>query len=262
MNKFYNRVGQNLNRKELEVVSIERDASGEITSLVVDENRCDSDIQQEGTALEANVVNTIIRNMILEELSITDLERVTDDKNALSYESSITENIVLPLYGEKGSKISWEVTSGTGLSIEGEVGVVTRADTDQVVTLTATIAFRDCIQTKEFNIKILKLPKYTPESYETSWVRTEEGLCSSNFIVSSTTESPIFCDAGDTGYSVDFSFTKNGTRVVIARLTESTAFNNINGEGSIIINCSIKVYSDSSKTVLLGEIPCIINYKY
>ena len=28
MNKFYNRVGQNLNRKELEVVSIERDTSG------------------------------------------------------------------------------------------------------------------------------------------------------------------------------------------------------------------------------------------
>lgn len=260
MNKFYNRVGQNLNRKELEVVSIERDASGEITSLVVDENRCDSDIQQEGTALEANVVNTIIRNMILEELSITDLERVTDDKNALSYESSITENIVLPLYGEKGSKISWEVTSGTGLSIEGELGVVTRTDTDQVVTLAATVSFREQEIVKEFTFTILALPSYqVVGTTEDEWSNAAGVFNGLTFTIVSTTDSTIYCEAV-LNNSIDVTFRGNGTKNIKVDLKEKNSL--ISGTGSRIINGIINVYSSASKTHLLGQVTYKINYMY
>ena len=180
----------------------------------------------------------------------------------LSYESSITENIVLPLYGEKGSKISWEVTSGTGLSIEGEVGVVTRADTDQVVTLTATISFRDCIQTKEFSLTIKKTPKYTPDSYTTNWNHEAGYYNSGSILINSLNGENIYCAVGKQSTAVNISFLKNNSQNIVVALIEKQNFNTIEGSGTVHITFSINVYSDSSRTVLLGEIPCTINYKY
>lgn len=62
--KFEDRVGTNLNKKILEVESVERDQAGEITLLEVKEFRNDGEgLIQEGTPLNAEKMNDIVSAM-------------------------------------------------------------------------------------------------------------------------------------------------------------------------------------------------------
>ena len=262
MNKFINREGLNLNRKELVVVSIERDTSGEIISLVVDEARCDNDIIKEGTKLEAMELNTIVRNMILEELNITDLERVTYDKDALSIPLEASSNFDLISVGEKGTHITWEKVDGTGIDIIGNVATVERTEIDQTSTLKATLDFGSVTETKEFEIKVPSLQLFTPESFQTTWTRTAGSTKLSTFYVESSNSLPLSLEAVDVsnGLLIDLFF-NNSTSVMVG-IRETEAHNIIVGTGSMLLTCKINVYGDSNKQNLLGTIPCTITYKY
>ncbi len=264
MNKFYNRVGQNLNRKELEVVSIERDESGEITSLIVDESRFDNEITVEGTVFEANTVNEIIRNMILEELNITDSKRVTSDKNALILPDEAYSDFVLTSKGEKGTLILWEKLSGTGITIvENEnIAKVTRTSSDQTATLKATLSFGSEKTTKEFIVKIPYLQTFTPKSYQTTWTRTVGTTKVSTFNVNSSNSNPIYLEATEVSNGLRVDLFLSGTANAMVGICETEAHYSIGGTGSVILTCNIKVYGDSNKQNLLGVIPCSITYYY
>lgn len=65
MESFVNRQATNINRKRLNVVDVEHDSSGNVTSLVVDEVRADSDTCTEtGTRLDKESIESAIENLI------------------------------------------------------------------------------------------------------------------------------------------------------------------------------------------------------
>ena len=65
MESFVNRQATNINRKRLNVVDVEHDSSGNVTSLVVDEVRADSDTCTEtGTRLDKESIESAILNLI------------------------------------------------------------------------------------------------------------------------------------------------------------------------------------------------------
>lgn len=87
----------------------------------------------------------------------TDADLAQLDKDALELKTSYTENFTLPATGANGSTITWAVTEGTAITIEGTTAKVTRGDADATVKLTATIKLNDATLTKEFTITVPKM---------------------------------------------------------------------------------------------------------
>ena len=156
MIKFTDRKGTSINDKILEVKNVERNESGEIIRLEVKEIRNDKvGIIEEGTALNAAQLNEIV-DLIYKNAIMQDKERVNNDLNELSVDSKVNTNFKLKTRGEHGSTISWEVISGTGITISGDNAIVTRELYDQNVTIKATITFNNISQDKTFEVTVSK----------------------------------------------------------------------------------------------------------
>ena len=82
MSEFVNRIGLNLNIKDLEVLESQYDEEGRISLLKVREvDSEDQVIINEGTSLDATTLNTIIREMIVDEFNLLLNNYVTLEKN-------------------------------------------------------------------------------------------------------------------------------------------------------------------------------------
>lgn len=82
MSEFINRIGLNLNIKDLDVLESQYDEEGRLSSLKVREvDSEDQVIINEGTSLDAITLNTIIREMIVEEFNLLFNNYVTLEKN-------------------------------------------------------------------------------------------------------------------------------------------------------------------------------------
>lgn len=85
----------------------------------------------------------------------TDAQKVAADKAALQLEETYTENFTLPMSGANGSTISWAVTEGTAITVDGAAATVIRGAEDATVTLTATITCGEESDTKAFTVTVL-----------------------------------------------------------------------------------------------------------
>lgn len=98
----------------------------------------------------------------------TDADLVQLDKDALELKTSYTENFTLPATGANGSTITWAVTEGTAITIEGTTAKVTRGEADATVKLTATIKLNEETLTKEFTITVPKMSDGSEPTLATS----------------------------------------------------------------------------------------------
>lgn len=85
----------------------------------------------------------------------TDAQKVAADKAALQLEETYTENFTLPTAGVNGSAITWAVTEGTAITVDGAAATVIRGAEDATVTLTATITCGEESDTKAFTVTVL-----------------------------------------------------------------------------------------------------------
>lgn len=85
----------------------------------------------------------------------TDAQKVAADKAALQLEETYTENFTLPTAGVNGSAITWAVTEGTAITVDGAAATVIRGEDDATVTLTATITCGEESDTKAFTVTVL-----------------------------------------------------------------------------------------------------------
>lgn len=159
MNEFIDRNTQYPNRKILNIKNIEYDNNGEISKLLVDAERSEGEVYQEGTALKSENLNTIIRNIANECISIyhmSEAEKVAFDKSNLNISTQVQSNFSLPQTGKAGTIIVWNVISGTGITISGNTAIVTKGLVIQNACLRATISCGNANDTKDFNITILE----------------------------------------------------------------------------------------------------------
>lgn len=94
----------------------------------------------------------------------TDAQKVAADKAALQLEETYTENFTLPTAGVNGSAISWAVTEGTAITVDGAAATVIRGAEDATVTLTATITCGEESDTKAFTVTVLAEGTVVPET--------------------------------------------------------------------------------------------------
>ncbi|MDR2903869.1 MAG: glycoside hydrolase family 127 protein, partial [Clostridiales bacterium] len=88
-------------------------------------------------------------------------EKVEDESpeaelNAISLPARATADFSLATVGRFGSAISWQ-SSGSAVTVSGNTAVVTRADADVSVTMTATLMRNGTPYTKEFSVTVAKI---------------------------------------------------------------------------------------------------------
>lgn len=158
MNEFKNRESSTLNYKILDVKSVNRDESGEITSMEVEVIRNDEKgLTQEGTPLDAENLNNIVKGMINDVVSLlplTDETIINIDKMYLKIPTEATESFNLPLVGEYGSAIEWNSNNSEIVEINGSTAIVAQDIYTKSCTLTATITKGSAHLEKEFSVTV------------------------------------------------------------------------------------------------------------
>lgn len=106
MNKFVNRNTEFPNRKILDVKSVIRNDIGEIKEIHVEEMRDEGQIYQEGTPLNAEVMNQIIQEVAKEEVR----QKIEENNDAVEQtihieKENIVKNIIPQMIREERDKI-------------------------------------------------------------------------------------------------------------------------------------------------------------
>ena len=73
----------------------------------------------------------------------------------------VTNNLTLVSRDLGDVSISWSSSNETSIKIEGTTGIVTRLDSDQNVTLTATLKYQDLLKSKTFRVVVIGLDEET-----------------------------------------------------------------------------------------------------
>lgn len=158
--KFKDRVSTTLNNKILKVKNVERDETGEISSMEVEVIRNDKEgLKEEGTELNANSLTKIIQEMInndINSLALTEEEKLASDVTTLEIETQVSDRLELPVEGHRKCPITWEVLTGSGITIKDNQATITQELVAQEATIKATITNGNISGTKEFDIKISK----------------------------------------------------------------------------------------------------------
>lgn len=200
MNKFKNRDTQYPNRKGLIIQNIEYEDNGEISKLLVDVEREEGEVYQEGTPLNAENLNTIIQEMIEKDREYTlnhSVKKMIEEDRDYTLAHSVKEMIEeeknktlqflctsaqklkldqskikipqtaffdfsLPQQGYFGTTFSWSVVSGTGMTIQNGIARVNRTGVDQSVVLKLTLTHEEVSENTTFDIRIPK------EEYEST----------------------------------------------------------------------------------------------
>lgn len=140
----------------------------------------------------------LINNSTIDSVTVpekTDADKVAEAKSALTLNATtFSDSFTLPIVGENNATISWALKEANEyLSISGVNATVKKPETNQAVTLVATITVGEVSDTKEFAITIsATVQKYTVTFNETSLVTIavangEEPITSGSSLNSGTT---------------------------------------------------------------------------
>lgn len=160
MSEFIDRKSSNINKKILDVEKVELDETGTITRLYVKEYRNDDPVKTDGTPLNAESLNKIISEMIIDERNmiinnlLTTEEKLNLDKRNINLPTSTFLDIELQESGYFGSSFSWSILSGTGMTIKDNLAIVKRTSQKQNVVLRVEIKNESVIEFKDFTITI------------------------------------------------------------------------------------------------------------
>ena len=170
----------------------------------------------------------------------TDADLVQLDKDALELKTSYTDNFTLPAMGANGSTITWAVTEGTAIAIEGAEATVVRGDADATVKLTATIKLNDVTLTKEFTITVPKMSDGSEPTLATS-IKVGDRIILANV----EGKSELTSVTNDIGVRTQYDVVPAGTYVleVVAGTAEgSFAFKTLDGQYLEFHGSSNKLY--------------------
>ena len=152
MSEFVNRVSSDLNKRTLKVIDERLKGNGEIDELDVEIVRMNGEVEREGTPLDADVFNEIIKKMIDESPMVEAQRKILTVKNSLSIPLVVsTGYISLPTSGSDHTTIQW---TSSNPNIIATNGTINKSTSDVNVTLTAIISLGEYTAVKSFDVLV------------------------------------------------------------------------------------------------------------
>lgn len=250
MSEFKDRISLTLNRKILNVKSVERDESGEIVSMEVEVIRSDDEgLRQKGTQLNAESLTKVVNSMIEKALDktidktiddmLTDIKKLELDIEKINVPKKTFENFTLPQTGFLGSIYHWEIVSGQGILLEGENAIINRQNDEDLVILVLHAINGSSNITKKYEVIVPRF--YIPENVETENYRVSvfpDGSCAGvDYIFTTVDANSVFVVENE--YSDYFSVTPEiqGEQLCITVFAGGCPLEGGTGE----VTCSVRV---------------------
>ena len=179
MSEFKDRNTQYPNRKKLIVKNINYEDNGDISELVVDVERQEGIVYEEGTEINATKFNSTVRslaNTCIEEFFeenrnefdehirtlcddrynyLKDLEVVKKDKELLTISQTVSTGFSLPTTCENGSQVMWRSNNQSIIEIDENWAIVYQDLINTKATLIATLTYNRATIEKEFIVNVL-----------------------------------------------------------------------------------------------------------
>lgn len=121
INRFEDRTSEKVNHRKLKVESLKKNEDGEISELVVIMERVDSD-DDSGTKLNANNINTIIKNMITEHLNNDSFDDNDSSDEIITGEYSIDDKVdywIQSIYEDELNNKEFKIKSNKNIYVKG-----------------------------------------------------------------------------------------------------------------------------------------------
>ena len=271
MSKFENRESSTLNYKILDVKSVNRDDSGEISSMEVEVIRNDTPKEgKEGTPLNDESLNEIINEMIHDQIYKSDEDKVNEDKEKLTIPLFVTDNFTLPLLGYNHSNITWVVESGKeSISVTFGTATIVLRNQNSEVSLRAVISNGEVTTSKLFNVTILAkgaiVPPtdFSPKNYIVCWPQTKGTLKSDILIINSNDGTKLYARVvNENSDKIDIKVTTNSSSAIKVKLKEKETLNQMEGYTNLLFDFSIDLYLDSNRTFKIGTLNGSIEYDF
>ena len=160
MKNFINQNTEYQTRKLLDVIEVTKNESGEIESILVDENSELGEIYEIGTPLNASSLTEIIEDLIEESRKsflnsiLTDEEKIALDIRKSTLPVVALNDFELPSKGYLGSNITWNVSSGSAIYIDDGIARVVRSTVEKIVTITQTVSLNEVSETKTYTLTV------------------------------------------------------------------------------------------------------------
>lgn len=200
--------------------------------------------------------------------NLTELEKQEEDAASLTIPTQITRNITLPTTGENGSVIKWSLYLDNTLKefvmLKGKDKLeVVRQNDDYTITLEAEVLRDGCTKIpKSFPITVLGYPTtFVPLNKTSEWIRDPNIYKTETFTIKSSNSKKLFVNVKN--YYPDYLDVRtesNNNTSVIVEISEKEGLHNIQVTWTKVLSVDLEVYLDSDRTVLLGVLPCTINY--
>ena len=206
--------------------------------------------------------------------ALTDADKVAADKADLDITSAVGGDLTavkldftLPTTGQKGTAISWEVSSGTAIALSGTSGesaAVTRPgilETDAEVVLKASITLGTESDTKDFTLTVKKQEDLTDEQ---AVAQDKSDLSANSFqfaqgdLYNQVTQDFTLPTTGGEGSTISWSIT-SGTAISLSgtnsEMAAVTRPNPVDGDANVELTAAIAKNSASdTKTFTLTVI--------
>ena len=263
------RKSSNMNRKKLNIETINKNEEGEILSMVVSMERADSDVQVEGTKLTAENLMNYVRELYEENVSNNDNDNQPSGTQSgeakancildtITLPTTITDNLNLPGY----NLVSWQIlnlNTEVTLTNGGYVLDVSQLTESENIQLRAICTIDNIQYSRTYTIGYI-----SPNGNILTWNQT-----------SSTTNSfiylPVGIDYDGDVYIEVFSGTNlisyrvlgqesPSARVKIQETEALKNTNKINSTDTFAFN--VRVCENSNRNNVLRQEDIIINYNY
>ena len=271
MSKFENRESSTLNYKILDVKSVNRDESGEIISMEVEVIRNDTPKEgKEGTPLNAESLNEIIKQMIHDQIYMSDEDKVKEDKEKLTIKSYVSDNFTLPTLGYNHSLITWSVVyGGNSISINLGNATIVKSSQNTEVTLRATISNGEAVSSKLFNVIILAdstnaVPTdFSPKNYNICWPQIKGTLKSNVLTIISNDGTKLYARVvNENSDKIDINVTTNSSNTIKISINEKEELNQMQGYTNLLLDFTVDIYFDSNRTYKIGTLYGNIEYDF
>ena len=263
------RKASKMNRKKLNIVSLERDESGEIESMVVTMERADLDVTDEGTKLTAQNLKDYFKEFY-ENQEEDSSDESTDNTsseakanyilNTITLPQTITSNLTLPNL----DIVTWKIKSSTittSIINDGSILDVSQATSRGVVMLEAACTIDGISYPRTFKVFYNNANN---SSNTFTWNQMDEQMNSCTYFVSGAEfDTNIHVEVNSNNDLITCTIDGNDTREVKLDFKETSSLKNsnkINQTDTFNFNIRISEVTNPANTLKSENVTIYYNY--
>lgn len=262
------RKASKMNRKKLNIVSLERDESGEIESMVVTMERADLDVTDEGTKLTAQNLMDYVKEFY-ENQEDNDDESTDNTSseakanyilNTITLPQTITSNLTLPNL----DVVTWKIKISTitaSIINDGSILDISQATSRGVVLLEAACTIDGISSSRTFRVFYNKTNN---NSNTFTWNQMDEEMNSCIYFVSGAEfDTNIHVEVWTNNDLITCTITGNDTREVVVEFDETSSLKNsnkINQTDTFNFNIRVSEVTNPANTLKSENVTIYYNY--